>query len=1077
MIHFIGSARFNLVVLLIFFLFTTILLKYSWTSPQDSRNGSLQDINGILEAKKVDISSELKADKEEVARGQTITYSFIFKNIGEDIPKNLYFTFYAPNDFFQGIFHDNFTRFVRIDYMPPGVSHDSTIVTNDGRNLLKTIHWSMDSLTTTAEQRIEFTVRVDDSLKKSITLTGIMTLTCDPDFVNQNSVDVPIILIPELNVQKYVSPAGPYIPGDEGVYTIDYSNKGERAIESVVVKDCFPANLILGQMNPPPDTVKNDTLFWYIGTLEVEESGTITILFQVDPDYQVPYPRGVFINRVDIKSGQYKDDAIASFNVIAADIDAKIEPLPEFYSPGYPIELKASIKNIGRSPIRTAFNVAFYFNEINVLNQIGDKIVIDSLKEDSRQTEIVTRIWDNPPEGDHTVIVYADCDTVIPELTEVNNIDRTLAHVQISELNVYTNEMNYYDNAIRRIAPNFPDNVFAYLSVLDQNLHPVRKLGSPLSWISQDDTTEFNVELKNIWTLSEDENPVNSLLVTEILPNAGFPISTAIVIPQSKSNILTVIKAELANFVVKFDSTKDQFSVVSYTNHLVSAQPFSADFDNVTNAIVQESDVSPRALFDAIYRGVAETAKQPGRRAVIAVTDGNNFSFIRADKVIEYANRLSVPVFVLHYGTANQPILQSLADSCGGLYFDVTSTEMFPEIFQKLYDILNNYYVVSYKSPINAMDETWRPLFVSIKYPNYLEPVGENNQGRYLAPANSAEIWMDIASFPSGLKQNASGQLWKLTQKEEQYEYVITFSNRGNNRVENISLDNWKSPYVDVATSLNPDYIAEMGQNYVLNFTADVKTELPLQWLSIIDSAKIHLNQQLMATASDTVWLIQDLKPEIRVVHVNQPYPATEEHLRITLIDTIMFWVSWPMYLQDFSIKLIPFQQNEIDFTDEILNMPQFPVAPETLAIEPNYKPPKKFTDLEEEQWIVRLEYEDQLNQSGSVETMFFILAPNKLILDKNVVRNGERGGENLELIVFISKENQVKIDVFNVAGEHIKNIEDRFYAKDSEATTTGKHLIWDCRDKNGRVVGSDVYIIIMEAGNYKTWKKVIVVN
>jgi len=179
------------------------------------------------------------------------------------------------------------------------------------------------------------------------------------------------------------------------------------------------------------------------------------------------------------------------------------------------------------------------------------------------------------------------------------------------------------------------------------------------------------------------------------------------------------------------------------------------------------------------------------------------------------------------------------------------------------------------------------------------------------------------------------------------------------------------------------------------------------------------------------------------------------------------------MYLEDFSIKLIPHQSNEIDFTGDIVNLPIFPVGPDTLAIEPDYKPPKKFTELEEEPWLVRFEYIDQLGQPGFVETMFYIFAPNKLILDKNVARNGE----NVELTVFISKENQVKIDVFNIAGEHIKNLEDRFYPRDSEATTTGKYLNWDCRDKDGRMVGSDVYVIVMEAGGFKTWQKLVVVH
>ncbi len=1053
---------------------SSILLDHSWSAPQDIKNNSSQDSNNLLKPSYVDIKTELLTNIDEVLPMEDIKYTFTFKNIGTEEPESLLIKFYAPNEMLSGDFHGNFTRLKERNFETSKVVFDSINRLEDGSYLLKTITWHVDKLALDDYQAVQFTLTVD-SLKESKTLIGIMTISCirPKSFYNSNSADVTVILLPDLTISKSVSPSGPYAPGDTGRYMIIYRNNGNRAIDSVFITDEMPSGIIIGNPNPLPDAIINNTYSWYIDSLAAKQSGTIYIPFQVDSNFKVQYPKSVFENFAEIQSGTYYDSARISFNVIAADIIAKIDPLPESYSPGYPIELNATIENIGISPIEKPFNVAFYLNKINSSTQIGDKTVIPFLQEDGKQTKPASAIWENPPEGDHTIIVYADCDTVIPELTEVNNIDSTIARVQISELHVYTNEVLYYDTTIRDKSPKFPDDIFAYTSVLDQNLHPVRKLGNSLGWVSENEMTELNIALTNIWSLSENDQPVDPLSVTEILPDAGFPISTTIVVPISKSDILTAIKNELCNFINGFSITKDQFAVVSFSHHLLNVLPFSNNFENVCNAVTQESNESPTALFDAIYRGVAETAKQSGRRAVIAVTDGNNFSFIQNNEVIDYAKRLSVPVFVLNYGTVNQQILQSLSNHCGGLYFDVSSADALTDVFQQLFDMLNNYYIVSYATPTPSMNGIWRSLDLTIEYPNYLQPVGRNNQGIYLVPANTATIWMDMASFPSRLTENARGHLWKLTDYEESYEYVITFSNNGNRLLENISLENWQSPYVDIVTNIDPSYTVDMGQNHVINHMADIKDELPLQWLSIIDSARIFLDQELMATAYDTVWLIQDLRPEIRVAFTNEPYPQTDEPLRITLADLIMFWVSWPIYLEDFSIKIIPFEQNEIDFTGDITNMPQFPVEPDILAIKPDYKPPKKFTELEEEPWVVRFEYIDQLGQSDFVETMFYLIAPNKLILDKNVSRRGEDVG----ITVFIAKENQVKIDVFNVAGEHIKNLEDTFYPKNSEATTTGKSLTWDCKDKDGRIVGSDVYVIVMEAGGFKTWKKVIIVH
>jgi len=1074
-IYLIGSARFNLVVLLIILITMTILPAKLWSIPQDLNNNSPKNFNKLLKPSYIDIYSELKADKKRVFPNGTITYTFTFINIGNENPKDLKIVFYAPNEMLKDEFYGNFTRLSEINSASNGIQLDSIVYVDDTSKLLKKIHWHMNELVcvdSLDSQKIVLTLRVDN-LQESKSLTGFMTLKCEPDFYDQRPSNVILILLPELTVTKSVAPVGPYYPGETGTYTINYRNNGDRQIDSVIIKDSLPSDLIiLGNPSPPPTDTTNGVYTWDIEILTPQTGGQIAIQFQVDPKITIESAYKKISNLAILKSGIIEKSSRADFNVEASDIQAKIHLLPEFYSPGYPIKLKATIKNIGPSPVTDPFRAAFYWHQINSVNFIGDTI-LTYLKENAQDSAIITKTWENPPEGDQTIIVFADCDYAITEMSEKNNIDSTIARVQISELHVYTNEMIYYDNMIRRISPQFPKNIFTYLSVLDQNLHPVRKLSNSLGWISENNMSELDVKLSDIWFLTENGQPVDSLLVTEILPDAEFPISTTLVIPITKANILTAIKAKLCDFVDRFSTTKDQFSVVSYSDHLLNVLAFSNNFENVCNVVRQESDGQATALFDAIYRGVAETAKQPNRRAVITVTDGNNYSFIQNYRVIEYANRLGVPIFVLNYGDVNQQILQTLADDCGGLYFEITSEDTLTDVFQKLYDILNNYYVVSYTTPTLAMDGNWRPLEILIKYPNYLEPVGENDQGRYLAPTNAAQIWMDIASFPSGLDVNYYGQLWKLTQKQESYEYVITFSNRGNDRVENLSLVNWESPYVDIGSAINQSYTAEMGQNHIVNFMVNVKDELPLQWLSIIDSAKINLGQELMATATDTVWLTQDLEPEIRVAYANQPYPQSDEPLRITLVDKIMFWVSWPMNLVDFSIKLIPYQSAEIDFTPEITNMPIFPVGPGTLAIEPDYQPPKKFTELEEEPWVVRFEYVDQLGRPGFVETMFYILAPNKLVLDKNVVRNGD----DVNLIVFISRENHLKIDVFNVVGEHIKNLEDKFYPWGSEATMTGKHLTWDCTDSDGRTVGSDVYVVVMEAGGFKTWKKVIVVH
>ncbi|HEX9974535.1 MAG TPA: hypothetical protein VGD14_20880 [bacterium] len=153
--------------------------------------------------------------------------------------------------------------------------------------------------------------------------------------------------------------------------------------------------------------------------------------------------------------------------------------------------------------------------------------------------------------------------------------------------------------------------------------------------------------------------------------------------------------------------------------------------------------------------------------------------------------------------------------------------------------------------------------------------------------------------------------------------------------------------------------------------------------------------------------------------------------------------------------------------------MPDFPVAPDTMAFTPNYPPEKKYTEDEVEKWDVRFDYLDQLGQQGSVTTSFFIEARNDLVLDRNVSRSGEPVGAT----IFIAKENRVTIDIYNEIGEHVRQLVNSYYPKDSNATTVGENVIWNCDSSDGRLVGSGVYIFVMQAGGYKTFKKVAVVH
>ncbi len=103
----------------------------------------------------------------------------------------------------------------------------------------------------------------------------------DPDSSNNISNTVVTTVLPkaQLDVNKSVSPAGPYQPGQQITYTLSVTNHGQAGVNPVVVTDTLPPATVLGTptyTNPPRGTVtlNNGVLIWNVGLLNAGETLT-----------------------------------------------------------------------------------------------------------------------------------------------------------------------------------------------------------------------------------------------------------------------------------------------------------------------------------------------------------------------------------------------------------------------------------------------------------------------------------------------------------------------------------------------------------------------------------------------------------------------------------------------------------------------------------------------------------------------------------------------------------------------------------------------------------------------------------
>jgi len=136
-------------------------------------------------------------------------------------------------------------------------------------------------------------------------------------------------------------------------------------------------------------------------------------------------------------------------------------------------------------------------------------------------------------------------------------------------------------------------------------------------------------------------------------------------------------------------------------------------------------------LYDAIYKGLDLTSKEPaGKRVVIVMTDGrderdnakgtpvpNKGSRFAPDDPINEATRQGIPVFTIGVGgKIDSDYLFRLAARTGGQYQETPNAEEMTTLFQNVLDQLKQQYSLAYTTGL-AEDNSYHDLMVRVHVP------------------------------------------------------------------------------------------------------------------------------------------------------------------------------------------------------------------------------------------------------------------------------------------------------------------------------------------------------------------------
>ena len=206
-------------------------------------------------------------------------------------------------------------------------------------------------------------------------------------------------------------------------------------------------------------------------------------------------------------------------------------------------------------------------------------------------------------------------------------------------------------------------------------------------------------------------------VITDVrtVQQASSNLSVALVLDRSGSmagDKNTALEASASEFVTLLQPM-DMGEVINFSDNVEVTQAFTSDKTLLTQAIQGTT-----SLYEGIYRGVGDTAKQNGREAVIALTDGQeNTSSHTLDDVLQAAKQNSVPIFTIGLGSdADGVTLGSIAAQTGGIYTFAPAASDLAAIYQSISSQLNGQIQLSFISPDPTKSGTARHVVVNIHY-------------------------------------------------------------------------------------------------------------------------------------------------------------------------------------------------------------------------------------------------------------------------------------------------------------------------------------------------------------------------
>jgi Ca-activated chloride channel homolog len=179
------------------------------------------------------------------------------------------------------------------------------------------------------------------------------------------------------------------------------------------------------------------------------------------------------------------------------------------------------------------------------------------------------------------------------------------------------------------------------------------------------------------------------------------------------------LKKAVKEFLAAVPS-RDQVTLLGFNDSIFALTRRAVNPEERARAVDRLAPWGATALYDVILRGVDMLGKQPGRRAMVVFSDGEDQGSHASITDVERRLQASdVTLYMIGQGrgvevAALKSIMQRLVEPTGGRALFTNSIDELHLAFGELLEELSNQYLLGYESTNTKRDDTFRKISVQV---------------------------------------------------------------------------------------------------------------------------------------------------------------------------------------------------------------------------------------------------------------------------------------------------------------------------------------------------------------------------